>query len=104
MSGLRSHSAGILARWKWLQENWDGLTKRLPPAFSMLGSVIQIAAASLCTAEQMKEVEQFFKDKDQKGYDRSLEQSLDAIRAKTGWLARDREDVESWLKSNGYKA
>nr|AJD23199.1 aminopeptidase 2 [Onygena corvina] len=103
MSGLRSHSAGILARWQWLQDNWAGLTKRLPPAFSMLGSVIQIACASLCTAEQLKEVEQFFKDKDHKGYDRSLEQSLDAIRAKTGWLSRDREDVEAWLKSNGYK-
>ncbi|KAM5450106.1 Aminopeptidase 2 mitochondrial [Microsporum audouinii] len=104
MSGLRSHSAGILARWKWLQENWVPLTQRLPPAFSMLGSVIQIACASLCTEEQLKEVEQFFGDKDHKGYDRSLEQSLDAIRAKTGWLSRDREDVETWLKSTGYKA
>ncbi|EZF25689.1 hypothetical protein H112_02004 [Trichophyton rubrum D6] len=104
MSGLRSHSAGILARWKWLQDNWEPLTKRLPPAFSMLGSVIQIACASLSTESQLKEVEEFFKDKDHKGYDRSLEQSLDSIRAKAGWLSRDRGDVESWLKTNGFKA
>lgn len=36
------------------------------------------------------------------GFDRALDQSKDSIRAKASWLDRDREDVESWLKSNGY--
>ena len=38
------------------------------------------------------------------GFDRSLEQSSDAVRAKAGWLKRDRGDVESWLADNGYLA
>ena len=36
------------------------------------------------------------------GFDRALEQSSDAIRAKASWLKRDRGDVESWLAENGY--
>lgn len=36
------------------------------------------------------------------GFDRAVEQSLDAIRAKVNWLKRDRQDVEEWLSSNRY--
>ena len=36
------------------------------------------------------------------GFDRAVEQSLDAIRAKVNWLKRDRQDVEDWLNSNRY--
>lgn len=36
------------------------------------------------------------------GYDRAVEQSLDAIRAKVNWLKRDQEDVETWLNKNQY--
>ena len=93
----------------------------------MLGSIVQICAGSLCTEEQAKDVEKFFKDKDTKvctdlvfdwdsrkkltifpfsgdyqGYDMSIAQCLDAIRAKAAWVKRDEEDVEQWLKGNGY--
>lgn len=66
IAGLRSHTAGISARWEWLKNNWEGITKRLPPAFGMLGSVLQICTASLSTEEQLRDVQEFFKDKDQK--------------------------------------
>ena len=32
----------------------------------------------------------------------SIAQCLDAIRAKAAWVKRDEEDVEQWLKGNGY--
>ncbi|OJD17458.1 hypothetical protein AJ78_02429 [Emergomyces pasteurianus Ep9510] len=102
LSGLRLHANGITARWEWLKQNWEAVTKRLPPEFSMLGSVVQICTGSLSTDAQIQDVIAFFKAKDQKGYDRSLQQSLDGLHAKVGWLKRDRADVESWLKENGY--
>ena len=36
------------------------------------------------------------------GFDRALEQSLDAVQAKANWLKRDKDDVEGWLIENGY--
>ncbi|KAJ9219593.1 hypothetical protein DTO169C6_8054 [Paecilomyces variotii] len=102
LAGLRSHTNGIEARWEWLKTNWDAIYKRLPPSLGMLGSVVQITTSSFCTEKQLKEVEEFFASKDTKGYDRAVEQSLDAIRAKVHWLKRDRSDVENWLKANGY--
>ncbi|KAE8149266.1 peptidase family M1-domain-containing protein [Aspergillus avenaceus] len=102
LGGLRNHAAGIEARWAWMKDNWDALYKRLPPGLGMLGTVVQLSTSSFCTEEQLKDVQDFFKDKDTKGFDRAVEQSLDAIRAKVNWVKRDRGDVESWLKSNGY--
>lgn len=76
LSSLRIHSQGILARWEWLKNNWEAVVKRLPPAFSMLGTVVQMCTGSLTTEEQLKDVESFFKDKDQKVRTLSLWQSL----------------------------
>ncbi|KAF7133580.1 hypothetical protein CNMCM5793_004709 [Aspergillus hiratsukae] len=102
LGGLRSSTAAIEARWNWMKTNWDALYKRLPPGLGMLGTVVQLCTSSFCTEEQLKDVRAFFETKDTKGYDRAVEQSSDAIRAKIQWLKRDRADVESWLKSNGY--
>ncbi|OQD81257.1 hypothetical protein PENANT_c028G06029 [Penicillium antarcticum] len=103
LGGLRSHPAGIEGRWNWLKANWDDIYKRLPPGLGMLGTVVQLTTASFCTEAQLKDVQFFFESKDTKGYDRAVEQSLDAIRAKVNWLQRDRDDVKQWLSSNQSK-
>ncbi|KAJ5895099.1 hypothetical protein N7495_006790 [Penicillium taxi] len=103
LGGLRNHAAGIEARWTWLKTNWDTVFERLPPSLGMLGTVVQLSTAAFCTEAQLKDVQDFFAAKDTKGFDRAVEQSLDAIRAKVNWLKRDREDVETWLGQNQSK-
>ncbi|KAH8591884.1 aminopeptidase 2, partial [Bisporella sp. PMI_857] len=78
LSGLQSHPEGI-----------EALYRRFSASLSMLGMLVQIFA----------DIEKFFHDKSKKGYDQSLAQSLDAIRAKIAWLKRDREDVAAWVKA-----
>jgi len=101
-AGLRSHPEGIEALFQWMRENWDKLQERLPPGLSMLGTMVSIMTSSFTKPEQLDRVEQFFKEKDNKGYDQSLAQSLDAIRSKMAWVKRDGDDVKEWLKANGY--
>ncbi|GAM89204.1 hypothetical protein ANO11243_072410 [Dothideomycetidae sp. 11243] len=100
--GLRTHKEGIEALWKWLQENWDTLEVKLPPGLGMLGSVVSGCTSSFTSSAQIKDIEHFFKSHSTKGFDQSLAQSFDAIRAKDGWLGRDRDDVQSWLKEKKY--
>ncbi|TKA56352.1 hypothetical protein B0A49_12473 [Cryomyces minteri] len=102
MGGLRAHREGIEALWAWMKENWDALEKKLPPGLTMLGSVVTICTSSFTSKAQMDDIEQFFKQKSTKGFNQSLAQSFDAIRAKAGWLGRDRDDVEQWLKEKKY--
>lgn len=101
-AGLRSHPEGIEALFKWMVSNWDELYKRLPPALSMLGSMVQIMTSSFTKPEQLAQVEKFFADKNTSGYDQALAQSLDGVRSKISWLGRDKSDVAGWLKENGY--
>ncbi|ROV91309.1 hypothetical protein VSDG_07783 [Cytospora chrysosperma] len=101
-AGLRSHPEGIEALFKWMVNNWDELYKRLPPALSMLGSMVQIMTSSFTKPEQLAQVEKFFADKNTSGYDQALAQSLDGVRSKISWLSRDKSDVAGWLKENGY--
>lgn len=103
-AGLRSHPEGIDALFKWMCSNWDELYKRLPPALSMLGSMVQIMTSSFTQAEQLAKVKKFFEDKNTSGYDQALAQSLDGVRSKISWLGRDKGDVATWLKENGYDA
>ena len=102
LGGLRTHEEGIKALWKSMQANWDTLVKRLPPGLSMLGSVVTLCTSSFTHRDQMAAVENFFANRSTKGFDQTLAQSLDSIRAKTKWVERDGQDVQSWLKSNGY--
>jgi aminopeptidase 2 len=102
ISGLRAHAEGITALWSWFKANWNELVARLPPGLSMLSSVVSICTASFTHEDQLKDVQNFFKDRQTKGFDQSLAQALDAIRAKQSWLQRDSDDVKTWLKENGY--
>ncbi|KAK4459188.1 peptidase family M1-domain-containing protein [Cladorrhinum samala] len=103
-TGLRSHAEGIEALYQWMTENWDELVKKLPPALSMLGTMVTIFTSSFTKKEQLEKVEKFFADKSTNGFDQSLAQSLDAIRSKISWVERDREDVAAWVKENKYSS
>ncbi|KAM0212747.1 hypothetical protein ACHAQI_004704 [Fusarium lateritium] len=102
LSALRAHKQGVLALWGWVKENWDVLTKRLPPGMSLLGDMVAISTSSFTHNDQISDVKSFFEEKGTKGFDLELAQSLDAMKAKQNWLARDKEDVKQWLRDNKY--
>ncbi|KAI9817014.1 MAG: Aminopeptidase 2 mitochondrial [Phylliscum demangeonii] len=102
LGGLRSHQPGMDALWHWLQQHWTTLEQRLPPALSMLGSVVSICTSGFSSAARAREIERFFAQRSTKGFDQTLAQSLDAIAAKASWLLRDADDVKRWLAANGY--
>lgn len=102
VAGLRSHAQGIKALFSWMTENWDELCKRLPPELPMLGTMVMLMTSGMTTESQLADIDKFFGEKNNAGYDKSLEQSKDAIRSKISWLARDRDDVARWLKENQY--
>ncbi|CAI5757743.1 unnamed protein product [Candida verbasci] len=102
MQGLRSHKLGIEKLWSWITTNWDEVYKLLPPGLSMLGSVVTLTTSGFTKQEQKKQVEEFFKSKNTKGYDQGLAQSLDIIEAKSKWAQRDTKTIKEWLSVNGY--
>lgn len=101
--GLRSEAEGVEALWQWLTGNWEELKIRCPPGLTMLGTLVKLCSAEFGTQEQLEKVQKFFADKDKAGFKMALEQSLDSIRARIGWVGRDSEDVEKFLEGEGLK-
>lgn len=50
----------------------------------------------------LEDIERFFADKDNTGYDRGLALVADNIRGNAGYVKRDKALLEEWLKDNGY--
>ncbi|SCV05555.1 LANO_0H10066g1_1 [Lachancea nothofagi CBS 11611] len=103
MQGMRMHAAGVKALWVWITENWDELTKRLPPGLSMLGSVVAMGCSGFTSLESIEEVKKFFGSRSTKGFDQGLAQALDTITSKARWIKRDRDQVSRYLKENGFQ-
>ena len=101
IGGLRAHPEGIERRWEWMCENWETIEKRLRGQM-MLSSVVGMCAGGFTREKALEKIDGFFKDKDTKAFDRSLDQTIDGIKARDSWLKRDSEDVKTWLKENGY--
>ena len=102
MQGMRAHKEGVEALWSWTQKNWDELSRRLPPALSMLGSVVMIATSGFTSLDAKRQIKEFFDNRSTKGFDQSLAQSLDTITSKAQWVNKDRDVVISYLKEHGY--
>jgi aminopeptidase 2 len=102
LGGLRTHKEGIVALWDWMTQNWDELEKKLPPGLTMLGSVVSICTSSFTKHDHINMIEEFFRKKSTKGFDQSLAQSLDTIKAKSRWVQHDSSDVEDWLRRAKY--
>jgi len=99
ISALRTHPQGIEALFGWLTENFDELAKKFPAGLSMLGSIVSICTSGFTNQTDLERIQKFFESKSTKGFDQSLAQSCDSIRAKSAWLARDRDDVKQWVES-----
>lgn len=99
ISALRTHPAGIEALYGWMTENWDELARRLPAGLSMLGTIVSICTSSFSSQKDIDRIQKFFGERSTKGFDQALAQSLDAIRAKSAWLERDRKDIADWVKA-----
>ena len=102
LAALRTHREGIEAFWTWMKGNWELIKTRMPPAFTMLGTVVTMGTSGFTKEDQLKDVAAFFDGKSTKGFDRNLAQAKDAVQAKISWLHRDGGDVKEWLKENKY--
>lgn len=99
ISALRTHPEGIEALYSWMTENFDVLEKKFPAGLSMLGSIVSICTSSFTSKAALDRIHKFFEGRSTKGFDQSLAQASDAIRAKDAWLGRDRQDIKDWVEA-----
>jgi aminopeptidase 2 len=66
---------------------------------SLLGRIVSVTTEEFGSDALYKEVESFFGSKELPAISRSIQQSLERIKANMQWLERDRARVAEWVKS-----
>ncbi|KAI1313895.1 hypothetical protein EDD11_002395 [Mortierella claussenii] len=99
---LRSSVQGRAALWNFMRQHWDVLYERHCDDIRFLDYFVLLSIGSFSSLERYQEVQEFFENKDTSSYERILATCLEGIRMHILWLERDRQDVESWLRTHGY--
>lgn len=68
----------------------------------MLARLVKYLTENFASEEKAKEIEQFFREHEFPGTERTLSQSLETIRLNAAWLQRDLSNITDYLntKSN----
>ncbi len=95
-SALRN-AYGRQEAWKFIQKNWDELTKRFGFGGNLLNRIIQ-SLAFITNPADAQAVEEFFKQHPAPGARMTLRQALEKMRSQGAWLEKDYESIYQWLR------
>ena len=104
-SGSIALAANAKARdvlWHWIKDNWELLHKKLSGNMVVFDRYLKNSLQKFASHEIEKDIQEFFKGKDNTGYDRGLVQVSDTIRGNANYKERDEQLIVEWLKAYGY--
>ena len=99
---LASNSKARHEFWAYIKKNWDTIHGQLKTNPVVLLRFIKSSLSSFASFEVARDIAAFFEDKDQKGYERGLEQATETIHTNAAYKERDEALVLEWLKAHGY--
>ncbi|CAI2170148.1 17754_t:CDS:10 [Funneliformis geosporum] len=101
-ASLQSNPKSRRQLWNFVKDNWDLIHERYINFLALFGNVIKRCIDLFSSEDDIVDIEKFFSNRDCKGFERSLQQSIEKIRVNATWLKRDSKDVEEWLSANGF--
>ncbi|CAK9172685.1 unnamed protein product [Ilex paraguariensis] len=83
--GLAVSREGCETAWKWLQNNWDHISKTYGSGF-LITRFISAVVSPFSSYEKAKEVEEFFASRSKPYIARTLKQSIERVHINTKWV------------------
>lgn len=88
--------------WEYIKANWPMIREKLGGNMVVLERFLRTSLLKFSSFEVEKDIEKFFADKDQTGYDRGLAVVSDTIKGNARYRERDLETTREWLRAHGY--
>ena len=105
-SGASSLAANPKTRhtlWNYIKTYWDSVVyPKLSSNMVVLDRFLRISLTTFADEEIASEVRDFFENKDNTGYDRSLGVIEDSIKSNAAYKKRDADVLREWLSAHGY--
>ncbi|KAK5730403.1 hypothetical protein LTR15_000340 [Elasticomyces elasticus] len=98
--GANSKVRGTL--WTFIKDNFPMLREKLGGNMVVLERFLRMSLQKFASLEVEKDIQAFFKDKDNAGYDRGLAVVSDTVKGNARYRERDTEVVKEWLSAHGY--
>ncbi|TKX19461.1 aminopeptidase-like protein 3 [Elsinoe australis] len=99
---LALNSAVRTEVWTFIKKNWSTIFDKLSGNMVVLERFLRMSLTKFASNDIEKDIENFFKDKDQKGFDRGLAVVSDTIKGLAGYRERDGGVIGEWLSARGY--
>jgi hypothetical protein len=100
-AGLGGNPVGRQVQWAFMKANWDACVAKLGNPI-VVDRFVRVSLGSFTDDSVVDEIDQFFKDKDTKSFDRTLETVKDKIRGRAAYKKRDAASLKEWLGANKY--
>jgi aminopeptidase N len=92
------NSKARLILWEYIKDNWDSkIYPELSENTAVLKGFLRNALSRFASFEIEREIFEFFKDKNQRGYDRGLRVVKDTITSAARYKERDTISLKEWL-------
>ncbi|KAL9230405.1 hypothetical protein vseg_005764 [Gypsophila vaccaria] len=89
--GLGVSFEGREIAWKWLQENWDHISKTWGSGY-LIARFISAIVSPFSSIEKAKEVEEYFASRMKPAIARTLRQSIERVHINAGWVQAVQKD------------
>ena len=96
MASTAANPNGRDLAWEFLKSNWREFNRRYGEGGFSLMTLVGIAG-EFTTQEKLEDVEKFFADTPIPAAERTIRQSLEAIRLNIAWLNENRGELGEWL-------
>lgn len=97
---LSKNSRARYALWEFIKKNWSTIYAQQSGNMVVLDRFLKNTLNKFSSKEVMNDIEAFFKDKDNHGYDQGLLVIRDSIKSNANWVERDAKIVEEWLREH----
>ncbi|KAF9944908.1 hypothetical protein BGZ70_004228 [Mortierella alpina] len=102
LAGLSANPKARLLTWQFVKKNWALLSERYKSSMGLLGACVKYPLGQCSDAALVKDVSEFFADKDTKDFQRALDQAIEGLNVNSAWVSREQEGLAEWLSANKY--
>ncbi|KAI7832592.1 peptidase family M1-domain-containing protein [Gamsiella multidivaricata] len=102
LNGLSVNPKARLSTWEFVKAKWPLLEERYKSSMGLLGACVKAPLSQVSDSSLVKDVTEFFVDKDTKSFQRALDQAIESLNVNSAWVAREHEGLTAWLTAKNY--
>ncbi|KAI9807547.1 MAG: hypothetical protein M1825_005487 [Sarcosagium campestre] len=100
---LAANAKARLILWQYLKTNWSAVRAKLAGNSVVLDRFLKVSLIKFADHDVERDIADFFREKDNQGYERTLGVISDTVKGNASYKERDEKLILEWLEAHGYQ-